>query len=61
MVVEFFPLKVAELDIPMSFGTVTFDESTILEGVLSDDSCRINPCHHNGVCVNTWNDYRYTI
>ncbi|KAJ8936905.1 hypothetical protein NQ318_010932 [Aromia moschata] len=39
------------------FGDVTFDNS-VLPGVHSDDSCRINPCQHNGVCENTWNDYR---
>lgn len=58
MVVEFFPLHVEDLDIPIPFGSVSFDNSTILEGVLSDDSCKVNPCHHNGICVNTWNDYR---
>lgn len=58
MVVEFFPLKVSDLNIPMSFGTVNFDNSTVLEGVLSDNSCKINPCQHNGTCKNTWNDYR---
>ncbi|KAB0800392.1 hypothetical protein PPYR_06132 [Photinus pyralis] len=57
MVVEFFPLHVEELDIPVSFGTVSFDNFTIKQGVLSDDSCRNSPCKH-GTCVNTWNDYR---
>lgn len=58
MVVEFFPLNAGELDIPMSFGDVKFDETSVLEGVRSDNSCRVNPCLHNGVCENTWNDYR---
>lgn len=58
MVVEFFPLKIDELDIPPSFGNVSFDKTLVLEGVRSDDSCRVNPCHHNGICYNTWNDYR---
>jgi protein crumbs len=58
MVVEFFPLNAEELDIPMFFGNVQFDETTVLEGVRSDNSCRVNPCQHNGVCENTWNDYR---
>ncbi|EEZ98818.2 protein crumbs [Tribolium castaneum] len=58
MIVEFFPLNVKDLDIPKSFGEVRFDETSVLEGVRSDNSCRINPCLHNGVCENTWNDYR---
>lgn len=58
MVVEFFPLNAPDLNIPMSFGTVSFDNSTVLEGILSDDSCKVNPCEHNGTCINTWNDYR---
>lgn len=58
MVVEFYPLNVNELDIPPPFGSVTFDNTSVLEGVLSDDSCRINPCEHGGTCMNTWNDYR---
>lgn len=59
MVVEFFPLKIEELNIPPLFGNVSFDKNLVLEGVHSDNSCRINPCHHNGMCHNTWNDYRY--
>ncbi|XP_063909759.1 protein crumbs isoform X3 [Zophobas morio] len=58
MIVEFFPLQADEVEIPPSFGEVIFDKQTVLEGVRSDDSCKINPCLHNGVCENTWNDYR---
>lgn len=58
MVVEFFPLQVEELDIPPRFGRVSFDRDTVLEGVVSDDSCKAEPCKYSGVCVNTWNDYR---
>lgn len=58
MVVEFFPLQVDDLNIPKSFGVISFDDTRVLPGVLSDDSCKINPCHHNGKCVNTWNDYQ---
>ncbi|KAK9712540.1 Laminin G domain [Popillia japonica] len=57
MVVEFFPLNVIDLDIPKSFGNVTFDNTTVLPGVLSDDMCISNPCG-NGTCRNTWNDYQ---
>ncbi|XP_022919866.2 protein crumbs isoform X1 [Onthophagus taurus] len=57
MVVEFFPLKVQDLYIPMSFGNVSFDESLVLPGVLSDNKCLLNPCG-DGKCLNTWNDYQ---
>ncbi|KAJ8972695.1 hypothetical protein NQ314_000062 [Rhamnusium bicolor] len=58
MIVEFYPLQAPDLDIPPSFGSVSFDRATVLQGVRSDDSCRINPCYHNGISENTWNDYR---
>lgn len=58
MVVEFFPLKASDLNIPPSFGTISFDDTKVLPGVLSDDSCRVARCHHNGQCINTWNDYQ---
>lgn len=58
MVVEFFPLTDDELEISPSFGKVSFDKSTLLEGIVSDDLCRYNPCEHNGTCFNTWNDFK---
>lgn len=58
MIVEFFPLQVSDLAMPQSFGTVSFDNSTILEGVVSDNTCLSNPCKHNGTCKVTWNDFR---
>lgn len=57
MVVEFFPLRVNDVKIPASFGNVTFDESTLKIGVVSDDTCASNPCNHNGTCSVTWNDF----
>lgn len=57
MVVEFFPLKVSDVAIPMPFGNVTFDKATVLSGVRSDNSCKVDRCHH-GKCQNTWNDYK---
>lgn len=57
MIVEFYPLKADDIEIPIAFGNVSFDKSTVLEGIHSDDSCKVNPCQHNGECVNTWNDY----
>ncbi|XP_060527208.1 protein crumbs [Cylas formicarius] len=58
MVVEFFPLATRDLLIPPAFGSVSFDKSLVLEGVVSDDLCKVNPCEHNGRCEVTWNDYR---
>jgi len=57
MVVEFFPLKTRDLDVPPPFGNVTFDKTKVLEGEVSDDSCRGQPCLHDGNCTVTWNDY----
>jgi hypothetical protein len=61
MVVEFFPLEAADLEIPPPFGTVSFDKMMVLEGVVSDNSCRNNPCEHSGTCSVTWNDFRYKL
>lgn len=58
MVVEFFPLEASDIEIPLPFGTVMFDKAFVLPGVRSDNSCKVNPCHHNGECQNTWNDYK---
>lgn len=60
MVVEFFPLQVKDLEIPMSFGNVTFDDTTLKQGVVSDDACASNPCENNGTCTVTWNDFKCT-
>ena len=60
MVVEFFPLKVKDLVkdlVTTKYFGVSFDTTTVLEGVLSDDTCRSNPCLNQAVCVVTWNDY----
>lgn len=57
MVVEFYPLEVKELTVPPAFGNVSFDETKVLAGEVSDDTCRSNPCIHDGICSVTWNDY----
>lgn len=59
MVVEFYPLGVLnkDLTIPKSFGTVSFNQDEVLQGILSDETCRSNPCHNNGQCSVTWNDF----
>lgn len=61
MVVEFFPLEAEDLEIPPPFGAVSFDKTMVLEGVVSDNSCRSNPCEHSGTCFVTWNDFRYEL
>lgn len=58
MIVEFFALKKPDLEVPMSFGDVYYENGSILEGIISDDMCRINPCQNNGTCFNTWNDFK---
>lgn len=57
MVVEFFPLNPEDdLELPAPFGNVTFDDTTLKRGVISDNSCASNPCV-NGTCSVTWNDF----
>jgi len=36
---------------------VIFDSGAVLQGVVSDDACRDNPCLHEGECRVTWNDF----
>ena len=38
-----------------SIGEVELEE--VLEGEVSDDTCRVNPCSNNGECMVTWNDF----
>ena len=56
--VEFFPLNVEDLKKPPPFGEVNFDHNLVLKGVVSDNTCKDNPCEHNGSCYITWNDFR---
>lgn len=57
MTVELFPINEPDIVLPMSFGEVLLDETSILRGEVSDDLCRKEPCDHNAVCKNTWNDF----
>lgn len=57
MTVEFFPLLEENLNLPPPLGNVTINESSVLKGEVSDDECRHEPCHHNAICRNTWNDF----
>ncbi|XP_055375058.1 protein crumbs isoform X2 [Condylostylus longicornis] len=59
MAVQIFPLDEDKdnLDVPPPFGLVSFNESSILKGEVSDDLCRTMPCQHNANCRNTWNDF----
>lgn len=57
MIVELFPLNDETLKLPQSFGEVKFDDTSILEGEVSDDLCRLQPCQHSASCKNTWNDF----
>lgn len=57
MSVELFPLNIDGLDLPPPFGEVRIDRSSVLEGVVSDDLCKSQPCQHDAECQNTWNDF----
>ncbi len=41
---------------PPSIGEVTIFE--VMKGVVSDDSCAVDPCQNGGTCMVTWNDYQ---
>ncbi|KAL1374937.1 hypothetical protein pipiens_020398, partial [Culex pipiens pipiens] len=57
MIVELYPLNEEGLVLPPPFGDVTIDRNSVLEGVVTDDLCRMQPCKHDAVCANTWNDF----
>lgn len=57
MIVEIFPLEDKSLKLPKTLGTALFDEASILPGEVSDDLCRHEPCLHDAICKNTWNDF----
>jgi len=56
-IVELFELNfLEEVNLEPSLGTVNIHN--ILEGIKSDDMCRVNPCQNSGICETTWNDYK---
>ncbi|XP_050067896.1 protein crumbs isoform X4 [Anopheles maculipalpis] len=59
MIVELYPLdnETEGLELPAPFGQVTIDRNSVLEGIVSDDLCRSQPCYHDAYCENTWNDF----
>ncbi|XP_021706793.1 protein crumbs isoform X1 [Aedes aegypti] len=57
MIVELYPLNEEGLVLPPPFGEVTIDRTSVLEGVVTDDLCRTQPCKHDAICANTWNDF----
>lgn len=57
MLVEMFPLQDKTLKLPKRLGAVTFDDTSILPGEVSDDLCKLEPCQHSASCKNTWNDF----
>lgn len=57
MSAELYPLSETKLELNPPFGEVTIDSSSVLEGEVSDDSCRSQPCLHGASCKNTWNDF----
>lgn len=56
-IVNLFELDfVEEVEIEESLGNVTTHK--IKEGVVSDDTCKVNPCKNDGECHVTWNAYQ---
>jgi protein crumbs len=60
LIVEIFPL----VDVPPTeqlpepLGEVR-RSGDVLQGVVSDDNCRSDPCVNGGNCTITWNDFAY--
>jgi len=56
-IVKMFELDFAEnVIVEESLGEVTSLE--IKKGVVSDNTCRVNPCLNGGECYVSWNDYK---
>jgi hypothetical protein len=56
--VEIFPLEVpSRNELPDSLGTVE-RTGQVLQGVVSDNNCRTDPCFNGGNCTITWNDFQ---
>lgn len=57
-IVEIFPLEVpSRNELPDSLGTVE-RTGQVLQGVVSDNNCRTDPCFNGGNCTITWNDFQ---
>ena len=55
-IVKLYELDFAEqVDVEQSLGRVT--AVAIKKGVVSDNTCRTNPCQNDGICKVEWNDY----
>ncbi|XP_071747876.1 protein crumbs isoform X2 [Lepeophtheirus salmonis] len=55
-IVELFDFKFTEIvNRPPSIGDVRLID--VMEGIVSDDTCKENPCENGGICQVTWNDY----
>jgi len=55
-IVELFSLELEDVERPTSIGHVTL--FNVMKGVVSDDTCQVNPCSNGGACQVTWNDYQ---
>jgi len=56
-IVNLFELDFAEdVEIEERLGNVTTRK--IKEGIVSDDTCKVNPCQNGGECHVTWNAYQ---
>ena len=57
-IVEIFPLdKPSRNELPYFLGTVE-RKNNVLQGVVSDNNCRTDPCFSGGNCTITWNDFQ---
>ncbi|XP_033116445.1 protein crumbs-like isoform X2 [Anneissia japonica] len=53
---EFYPVSIENFT--LNSLVMSSNSFNVLEGCISDDTCKSSPCTNNGTCMVTWNDYQ---